>query len=283
MKKIPEKVKNTLNNAKLKYILPVVVLPLLLLGAVTVAKSQRVSNVLGEKTSDTENKEGANAPEQVEKVEPTEKPEPAETPEQKEAHEQEAEKVQQEVQKEIQDNNVEKVEVQSTPEKPREGTLKVERTSGQATEKTVPASDTSLISVPSSQAGAVSISVGRNGTVTLVNGGITVQTSYPVVIDPKSQTIAIRTPSGVTVINTLPSQALSGVQATDKPTAIQSAVLGMQNGEAYYDIKGLQTRQFLGIIPVTANVETRINAQNGATISVDKPWYLNTFGFLYSI
>lgn len=95
--------------------------------------------------------------------------------------------------------------------------------------------------------------------------------------------MAIKTPSGVTNIASLPSQALNNVLPTDKPTTIESAVLGEQDGKPYYDIKGVQQRKFLSFVPVSANVETKIDAQNGSTISVDKPWYLDILGFLYSI
>ncbi len=278
MKKRSKKGKNA-TNTNLKYLLPVLVFSLLLLGTVTFVQNQHSTRVLGEQSGqegNSENKEGVEVKEQVEEPEA---PEPTETPE----HEQEAKDIHNEVENEIKNGKVESVEVHPTSEKPGEGTLKLENTNGSSTEKTVPSSTASLISVQNSQAGPVSISVNKNGTVTLVNGGITVQTNYPVVIDPKSQTIAVRTPSGVTVINTLPSQALSGVQATDKPTVVQSAVLGVQSGEAYYDIKGVQHRKFLGVFPITANVETKIDVQNGSTISTDRPWYLDTFGFLYSV
>jgi len=147
----------------------------------------------------------------------------------------------------------------------------------------VPVSQTSLISVQNPQAGTVQVSVSANGTVTLVNNGITVTTNQPVIIDPKSQTIGIKTATGVTLISTLPSQALNNLQPSDKPTVIQSVVLGVQNGQAYYDVTGVQKRKFVGIIPINANVETKVDTQNGSVISTNKPWYFNLLGFLYTI
>lgn len=199
-----------------------------------------------------------------------------------EADKQEAEDIHDELENEVEQEKVEKVEVHPTSKKPGEGTLKIERTNGSSTEKTVPSSTASLISVQNSQAGTVSISINKNGTVTLTNRGIAVLTNYPVVIDPKSKTVAIRTPSGITVINTLPSTALNGVGAKDKPTIIQSAVLSAQDGQAYYKVAGIQNRKFLGIVPVSANVQTKINADNGSVESVSRPWFLNLLGFLYS-
>lgn len=278
MKKRSIKVKRG-TNRNLKYLLPVLILSLFLLGTVTVAKNQHSTRVLGEQTGQKENKEGTETKEQVEQVEPTEAPEPTETPE----HEQEVEKAHNEVKSEVQKGTVDKVEIQPTSEKTGEGTVKLENTNGTTTEKVAPAStNASLIEVQNPQGGTVAIHVNKDGTVTLLNNGISVQTQYPVVIDPKTQTIAIRTPSGVTVINTLPSQALNGVGVADKPTIIQSAVLGAQDGQAFYEVTGTQDRKFLGIVPVTANVQTKINADNGSVASVNRPWFLNLLGFLYS-
>ena len=284
MKKHSKKVKDG-TNANLKYLLPVFVVSLLILGGITY-QNQQSTSVLGKTAStqtvlgeESETFEGQEETEEVEAPEPTEEPEPEEPTE---ADEQEAEDIHDEIENEIEQGKVEKVEVHPTSEKSGEGTLKIERTNGSSSEKTIPSSTASLISVQNSQAGTVSISVNKDGTVTLLNNGISVQTQYPVVIDPKTQTIAIRTPSGVTIINTLPSQALNGVGATDKPTTIQSAVLGAQDGQAYYEVTGTQDRKFLGIVPVTANVQTKINADNGRVESINRPWFLNLLGFLYT-
>lgn len=284
MKKRLKKVKKD-TNTTLKYLLPVFVISLLFLGVVAY-QNQQSTRVLGKTASNqTVLGEESEASEEQEETEEVEAPEPAEAPEPEEPteeEEQEAEDIHDEVENEVEQGKVEKVEVNPTSEKPGEGTLKIERTNGFSTEKTVPSSTASLISVQNSQAGAVSISVNKDGTITLVNNGVTVTTTYPVIIDPKSQTIAVRTANGVTLINTLPSQALAGIDAADKPTTIQTAVLGAQDGQAYYEVTGTQDRKFIGLIPVTANVETKIDAQNGSIITVDRPWYLNLLGFLYT-
>lgn len=284
MKKRLKKVKKD-TNTKLNYLLPVFVVSLLFLGVVAY-QNQQSKNVLGKTAfNQTVLGEESEASEEQEKTEEVEAPEPIETPEPEEpteADEQEAEDIHDEIENEVEQGKVEKVEVHPTSEKPGEGTLKIERTNGFSTEKSVPSSTASLISVQNSQSGAVSISVNKDGAVTLVNNGVTVTTTYPVIIDPKSQTIAVRTADGVTLINTLPSQALAEIDAADKPTTIQTAVLGAQDGQAYYEVTGTQDRKFIGLIPVTANIETKIDAQNGSIITVDRPWYLNLLGFLYT-
>lgn len=284
MKKRSIKIKGN-TNIRLKRLLPILVVSLLALGGVAYRNQQSTSvlgetaynqTVLGEESESSEESEEA---EEVEAPEPTEAPEPEEPTE---ANEQEAEDIHDEIENEVEQGNVERVEVHPTSEKRGEGTLRIEKTNGSSTQKAIPSSTASLISIQDSQAGAVSISVNKDGTVTLVNNGITVTTNYPVIIDPKSQAVGIRTPNGITVINTLPSQALSKVSPSDKPTTIQTTVLGAQDGQAYYEVTGTQDRKFLGIIPVTADVQTKINTDNGSVASVNRPWFLNLLGFLYT-
>ncbi len=278
MKKRSKKIKKD-TNTQLKYLLPVFIVSLLVLGVVTY-KNQQATDVLGKTASNQtvlgEESEASEEQEETEEIEPTEAPEPTEE------DEQEAEDIQDEIENEVEQGKVEKVELEPTSEKHGEGTLKVERVNGTTTEKAVPISDTPLIQFQNTQAGVVAISVGRNGTITLVNNGVTVTTNYPVVIDPQTQTIAVRTANGLTLINTLPSQALNNVKPEDKPSVIESAVLETQNGQMHYKVKGVQTRKFVGVVPVSANVETKVSAENGSILSVDRPWYLNLLGFLYT-
>lgn len=268
----------------MKLLLSILVVSLLISAGVLVAQTGGPSSrVLGEQASSSAKNEHKDKPEKVEEKEPEESPEPTETPDPQEVeHEQEAANVQHEVENQVQKGNVEKVEVHPSSDTPNAGALKLENTDGTTTEKSVPPSKTSLISIQNAQAGTVQVSVGSNGTVTLVNNGITVTTNQPVIVDPKTQTIGIKTATGVTLISTLPSQAMNDLKPSDKPTVIQSAVLGEQDGQAYYDISGVQKRKFVGLIPVNANVETKISAQNGTLISSEKPWYLNFLGFLYT-
>lgn len=249
-----------------KYSFTLFLLFLLILTA-PVTQAKYTPSVLAEKTEQKEQKE------QKEEIE---QPEPAETPEPEEENEKETEKVREEVKKEVESKRVEKVEI-------GEGTIKLEKVDGTSMQKSVPASKTSLISVQNNQAGAVSISVGKNGVITIVNEGVSVQTEFPVIIDPKTGTVAIKTTNGVTLVNSLPSQAMRGLKTEDKPTIVKSAVLGAQDGKPYYNVKGTQQGKLFGLIPVNTNIETKIDAQNGLTISVDRPWYLSLLGFLYSI
>lgn len=284
MKKRSIKIKKDAST-KSKYLFSALVVSLLFLGVLAYQNRQSTS-VLGKTVSNqTVLGEESEASEKQEKTEKIETPEPTETPEPEEpteADEQEAEDIQNEIENEVEQGKVKEIEVEPTSEKQGEGTLKVERANGTTSKKNIPISNTPLVQFQNAQVGTIAISVGKDGTITLVNNNITVTTNYPVVIDPKSQTVAVRTANGVTLINTLPSQALAGIDAADKPTTIQTAVLGAQDGQAYYKVTGIQKRKFLGIMPVSADVQTIINADSGNITSVNRPWFLNLLGFLYT-
>ena len=282
--------KKTSSSSLLPVLLPIFFVSLVLFVVFYGNQSRSSSRVLGEQNLLSENSENVESQEfeqqeNVEEPEATEAPEPTEAlepDEPTEADEQEAEDIQQEVEDDIDNGKVKGVEVNPVSAEKGKGTLKIERVDGTTREKSVPVSNTPLINFQNAQAGTVGISVGKDGTVTIVDNGVTVQTNYPVVIDPQTQTVAIRTPGGVIVINTLPSQAVGGVKPADKPTIIQSAVLGAQDGQSYYELTGTQDRKLLGIMPITANIQTKINTENGAVVSVDRPWFLNFLGFLYT-
>ncbi len=225
------------------------------------------SNVLGEESSNEENKP----------KEQTETPEPTEIPETKEPEEQEAEKIHQEVKQKVEQGKVESIEV--APNR----TLKLEQTNGQTTERQIPASQTPVATLQNVQLGNVSLSVNTNGTVSLVNNGVRIETNYPVIIDPQTKTVAIKTETGVTLINMFPSQILPQLSPADKPTITQSVSLTNENNHPTYLIIGKQTRRFVGIFPVEASVKTSVSANDGSVLSVDEPWYFRNFGFLYSI
>lgn len=110
-----------------------------------------------------------------------------------------------------------------------------------------------------------------------------IETNYPVIIDPQTKTVAMRTETGITVINMFPSQILPQLSPANKPTTTQSVRLTNDNNQPTYLISGQQTRRFAGIFPVEAQVKTRVSAHDGSLLSVDEPWYFRNLGFLYSL
>lgn len=280
----------------------VLVLSIPLVNTVRSYGSRKITgnNILGEESSNKENgskeqtvtkeedkkvedPESTEAPEAAESPEPKETREPTESLEPKEPQEQEAEKIHQEVKQKVEQGKIESIEVAPGKDNKQTGSLKLEQTNGKTTEKQIPSSQAPVATLQNVQMGDVSLSINANGTVSLVNGGVHIETNYPVIIDPQTKTVAIRTETGVTIINMFPSQILPKLSPADKPTTTQSVQLTNENNQLTYAISGKQTRRFAGIFPVEASFKTTVSAKDGSVLSVDEPWYFRNLGFLYSI
>ena len=293
-----KKTKNKLlkNHPLLPILVPVLAVSLLILGGVKISQANSIVRVLGEESEKPETVEQPEKPEEVEQPEKPEEVEQPETPEKVEQPEtpekveqpemtdieKEVKNTQVEVQSQVESGSVKQVEVHASKNGTQTGSIKVERTDGSTSEKDVPATNVSLISVHNEKSGTVDIKVNEDGTVTMINNGITVKTNSPLIIDPQSQTVGIKTAAGVMPVNQLPSQAFGKTSSNVKLSSVDSAVLGAKNGQVYYDVVGTQKRKFAGIIPVNAPIVAKISADSGVVISSTKPWYLNWLGFLYT-
>lgn len=210
----------------------------------------------------------------------TDKPEPADTPELKDT-EQEVEKIHQEIEHQVENKEVKNIEV--APSASESGAaVNIENQFGQNMQQKIPSSNNPVVTLQSANSGSVSINVAQNGVVTINNNGVIVTTQYPVLVNPAEKTLSIRTPSGVTVINTLPSQALNNLPLKERPTVLGSFKLNLQGNTPVYQAEGLQTRHLFGIIPVSADVNSTINAQDGAVINSQLPWFFQSLGFLFT-
>ncbi len=241
-----------------------------------------------EKVEPTETHESAENPELKEaqekkELKSTEAPEANETPELKETQEKEVEKIHREVEQKIERSQLKSIEVAPGKTNQQTGILKLEQTNGQTVEKQVPSSQTPVTTLQNVQLGNVLLSVNTNGTISLVNKGIRIETDHPVIINPQTKTVAIKTKDGLAIINMFPSQILPKLSPVDKPTTTQSVHLTNKNNQPIYSISGKQTRRFLGIFPVEALIKTDVSAKNGSVLSIKEPWYFRNLGFLYSI
>ena len=213
------------------------------------------------------------------KPEVTDTPEPTDVPE----VQQQVEKVQQEVSKQTENNNLQSVEVQPPQEGSDSGKVILNQQGNTTQELQTPISNsTPVTQITTPQAGTVSVHIGGANAITIQNGPYTITTQYPVVINPTDQTMAIKTPSGVTVIKTFPSQVFQNSTPSNKLSSVSSVNLTDQQGTPIYQADGIQVRKFLGIIPVSANVKEQINAQTGQVVNTTLPWYYSLFGFAFS-
>ncbi len=194
---------------------------------------------------------------------------------------QQVERVHQEVNKQIENKDINQIEIQP----PQEGSISgrvILRHGNTSQEVQTPQSDsTPVTQITSAQAGAVSVHIAGPNTITISNGPYTITTKFSVIINPQDQTMAIKTPSGVTVIKTFPTQVFQSMPEQSKLTSVSSLHLTEQKGVPVYQANGIQIRKFLGIIPVQAQVQEQINAQTGQIINSNIPWYFSLFGFAF--
>ncbi len=217
--------------------------------------------------------------EKPDKVEPTDLIEPTDVPEIK----QEVEKVQQEVDKQTENNNLQSIEVQPPQEGSDSGKVILNLRGNTTQELQTPVSNTTPVTqINTSQAGTVSVHIQGPNAITINNGPYTITTRYPVVINPTDQTMAIKTPSGVTVIKTFPTQVFQSLPSQNRLSSVSSVNLTDQQGTPVYQAQGRQIRKFLGIIPVSANIQEQISAQTGQVVQANIPWYYSLFGFAFS-
>ncbi len=230
----------------------------------------------GDKTNSTDNSNSTDSlssqSEKPQVVEPTDVPE----------IKQQVEQVQQEIQNKIEKSQLQSIEVQPTSDGSSSGRVILQQNDKSTQQIGLTASQTaSLTQISTPQAGTLSVQVNAANSVTITNGPYTITTQYPVVVDPTSQTMAIRTPSGVTVIKTFPVQALQSLPTQNKLSSVSSINLTDQQGTPVYQTSGVQIRKFLGLIPVSGNVSEQINAQTGQATITSLPWYFSVLNFAF--
>ncbi|MCL5675741.1 MAG: hypothetical protein M1120_01290, partial [Patescibacteria group bacterium] len=136
------------------------------------------------------------------------------------------------------------------------------------------------MNLTTASAGEVGVHFTSNG-ILINNGPYQITTQFPVVINPTDNTLAIKTPSGVTIIKSFPSQALDNLPTGNKFTSVSSITLTQMGQTPVYDVNGAQVRKLLGIIPFNANISQQISAQTGQVVGSQLPWYYSLFGFAF--
>lgn len=273
-----------------RYIVIAGIVIAILIAGINIFQSRHNFRVLGAATylADTENSKGGDSnnssgdtvsqQDKPDKPEATDAPEPTDVPE---VHQQ-VEQVHQEVDKQVEQNNLQSVEVQPPQEGSQTGKVILQQQGNTTQELQTPTSTTTPVTqIINPQAGTVSVHVAGPNNITISNGPYTISTQYPVVINPQDQTMAIKTPNGVTVIKTFPSQVFQNAQPANKLSSVSSINLTDQQGTPVYQANGIQIRKFLGIIPIKATVQEQINAQTGQVINFNLPWYYSLFGFVF--
>jgi hypothetical protein len=122
----------------------------------------------------------------------------------------------------------------------------------------------------------------RSGTRTVsiekVPNGLSLQSEKTTAITTENLVIegnklSLKTSTGNKEIKVLPEEASSKATAVTKVNTIE---LKEESQQPIYSVKGTTQAKLLFVIPVSMQIETKISADSGNVISVNKPWW----GFL---
>lgn len=118
----------------------------------------------------------------------------------------------------------------------------------------------------------ISISKPSENSVVITAGNVQISTTENLTI--RDSKIYIETPFGRNQVTVLPDSAVA--KATEITQVVSVELRNEFTGETtkpVYTIKGTKKANILFIIPVTLDITTKVNGDNGSVMSVDKPWW----------
>ncbi|MBI2405645.1 hypothetical protein HYV21_01175 [Candidatus Microgenomates bacterium] len=151
----------------------------------------------------------------------------------------------------------------------------------------------------------------RNGRIEIRQRGVGALTNFPVSVNPETNELTVTTPSGTRVVTILPSVAVANIlqsnimdrilttltptpspatspeptsasEAGELEEAEQEIELEEEGGVVVFKIRGIKDARFLNIFPTQTPVTALVSVQTGEVLSVERPWFLNLFGFLFA-
>lgn len=136
-----------------------------------------------------------------------------------------------------------------------------------------------------SQEKEVEVSSGEDNELEIQDQEHDVRTNFPITINQEDDTISVTTPKGDVKVKTLPSSAIENLVNNHVFSDVNDVTI--EKGDdasqsAVIKLAGQNKYKFLGILPVTANVNAEIDPTTGDVTKLSTPWFINTFGFLFS-
>lgn len=122
----------------------------------------------------------------------------------------------------------------------------------------------------------------------LKHKGTIATTSFPISIDPETNTLSVTTPAGTVVIKTLPSRAIEMMLSSglaDKVTQaeiIENPKPGPGESLVAIEVSGSKQKKFLGLFNVSAPLRIRVDAQSGETLDIERPLVFRLLSFLFT-
>lgn len=99
---------------------------------------------------------------------------------------------------------------------------------------------------------------------------ISAESSKELVIEESK--LFMETSSGREVINILPEDAVAASE-TPQMASVKSIELREESQKPIYSVKGVKQARLFFIIPVSMEIETKVDAETSNVISVNKPWW----------
>lgn len=211
-----------------------------------------------------------------------EKPEKVKRPEKVEIKQKKPE-IENEVENEVEKPEVDRVEIKSSAS----GELEVETkvASGSAVGRNRKGKTSQFTLNIATQSGQSQIEIkAENGEIQFEFQGVGALTNFPLTFDKATNTLIVNTPNGPKPIRVLPNQA----SETAKTAGVENLVEKIELVEAatgsaepvVFKVSGKRTGNLLGLLPVSADVETQVGAQTGQILTTTEPLWLRIFGSL---
>ena len=104
--------------------------------------------------------------------------------------------------------------------------------------------------------------------------GVTALTQLPISIDEATSSLVVTTPAGEKIVTILPDEALQILRNSLLISSAEKIQL-VQNGEKLtFKVNGKKQGRLFGFIPVSADVESEVNAETGEALTVSQPiWF----------
>lgn len=121
------------------------------------------------------------------------------------------------------------------------------------------------------------------GDTFIEQGDAKVKANFPMSIDAETGIVTITNPNGKEIeLKETPSAVLAKVLDDKLIDDVEEVELVSGEGDQVrYEFKGTNTKKFLWLFRISAPITASVNAEDTSDIEIEKPWYLNWFGFLF--
>lgn len=127
----------------------------------------------------------------------------------------------------------------------------------------------STITTPAETTSTTEIEIGKtsSGATSVTSGSVSVVTSENIsVINSK---LIMQTSTSAVQIKIMPNEAVS----SSRIEKVDSIELNKEGEKPVYSISGTSSGKLILVIPVTAEIKTKVDAETGDIISTEKPWW----------